>query len=446
MELIRIATVFAGATNVALAFAYLFIWRTVLRRRYVALLSLAGVFGVAELLLQLPVHHAQGGAPLFYLAAAVAGAFGTIAWIGGAYDFVRRRLPVLPLAVAFAALIGWSAVSRDLASGFLAQESGNSLIKGVLGIWIAWVFWRAPRIPARRVLATLFFLQGLHQFDYALLADKSWGVVVGLAISNFLGIAIALFLLMVVIDEARQETILANDSLRRAEAMAEMGALVGGVAHEVRNPLTAISAGLQTLSATEPALMERHGELLQELRHALSRLTSLTRDLLVYGRPTEPDIAPADVGEVIRQAVTACTTQARVAQVEIAVHAEETFPVTVDPTRMVQVFINLITNAIQHAPSGSTVVVTCRARGKGRHARVECDVVDQGPGFPRELLPQLFRPFASRRPGGTGLGLAIARRLVEQQHGEITAQNPPEGGAMVRVTLRRAAQTSQTAA
>jgi signal transduction histidine kinase len=446
VNLIETATYFSAATNLALAFSYLFIWRTVLRRRYVALFALNGVCGVAELLFLIPVHLSGGRAHGAYLAASTAAALGAVSWIGGCYDFVRRRLPVVVLGIAFAALMAWSAVAPEVTSGFLARESGDSLIKGALGLWIAWVFWRGPRFPARAALATLFTLQGLHQLDYPILADKSWGLVTGLAISNFLGISIALFLMMIVIDEARQETMLARESLRRAEAMAEMGELVGGVAHEVRNPLTAISAGLQTLSATEPEVMARHGELLRELRFALERLTSLTRDLLVYGKPTAPDLARADAGDVARQAVSACITQARLAQVTLSARADGAFPVTVDAPRMVQVFVNLVTNAVQHAPAGSEVTVTVRLRGNGRGPRIECEVADRGPGFPPDLLPHLFHPFASRRAGGTGLGLAIARRLVEQQHGEIAAENRPEGGALVRVTLPMAADASRSAA
>lgn len=419
--------------------SYLFIWRMVLRRRYVALLALAGIFGLLEVFFQLSVHSSDGGASAAYFAAAVAGGLGTVAWVGGCYDFARRRLPVVILGLAFAALLAWSVVGPEVTTGFFARESADSLIKGALGIWLAVTFWRGPNFPARAVLATLFALQGLHQLDYPLLADTSWGITAGLAISNFLGITIALFLLMVVIEEGRHETALAQESLRRSEALAEMGQLVAGVAHEVRNPLTAISAGLQTLDAMEPELMRRHSDLLSDLHSALVRLTALTRDLLVYGKPTEPQFGIGDPSDVLHRAAAACAALAQHAGIRLAVRAAEGIPpVTMDRDRMIQVFVNLITNAIQHSPRGTEAVVSCREEGgtrRGRTRRIECEVADAGPGFPPDLLPQVFHPFASRRPGGTGLGLAIARRLVEQQGGTITAENRPEGGALVRVIL-----------
>ena len=435
MNLITVATILSGATNLALAFSFLYAWRTILRRRYVALLAVAAMFGVAELLLQLPQHLAPGrGATAAYIAATAAGSFGTVAWVGGCYDFVRRRIPWLALGLAFTALLAWSVVGPRVAGDFSMRESPDSLIKGALGLWIAVTFWRGPAIGVRGVLTALFALQGLHQLDYPFLADKTWGVISGLAVSDFLGITISVFLLIVVIEEARRETLAAHESLRRAEAMAEMGELVGGVAHEVRNPLMAISSGLQTLAAAEPDAAARRADIFDDLKTAVTRLTTLTRDLLVYGKPTDPDLRPDDAAAVVRSAAGACAPLATAAGVRIAVDAGDPVPPAVmDRTRLVQVFVNLITNAVQHSPAGAEVRVTVRQERGG--TQVECEVADSGPGFPDDLLPHLFHPFASRRPGGTGLGLAIVRRLVEQQHGKVAARNRPDGGAFVRVTL-----------
>ncbi|MGH7591037.1 MAG: sensor histidine kinase [Gemmatimonadales bacterium] len=439
MNRIQVATVMAGAANLALAFSFFFAWHTILRRRYVALLALAACFGVAEILLLLPVHLTQGQNPTtarFSAAAALAASLGTVAWVGGCYDFVRRRIPWLVLGSAFVALLAWAAIGPNITTGFLARESPDSLVKGILGIWIGVIVWRGPRIGVRGILTALFILQGLHQLDYPLLADKTWGLVSGLAIADFLGITISVFLLMVVIDEAQRETAVANESLRRAEAMAELGELVGGVAHEVRNPLMAISSGLQILVAAEPELSGRRIEIFADLKSAVSRLTTLTRDLLIYGRPSHAELESGDPAVVAKSAAGVCAQVAAEAGVRIEVDAADLLPhIVMDRDRLIQVFVNLITNAVQHSPVGGKVVVSVTMTSGPGGDRAEWAISDTGPGFPSDLLPHLFHPFASRRPGGTGLGLAIARRLVEQQRGEIAAQNGPAGGALVRVTL-----------
>lgn len=439
MNRIQLATVMAGAANLALAFSFAFAWFTILRRRYLGLVALSAWFGVAELLLLLPGHLASGqGASTSYFsgAAMVAEGLVTVTWVGGCYDFVRRRIPWVVLVTAFVALLAWAVLGPSLTNGTSLLEAPDSLIEGILGFWLAVTFWRGPDIPGRRVLATLFALQGLHQLDYPLLGHRTWGVVAGFAISDFLGITIAVFILMIIIDEARRETLIVHESLRRAEAMAELGELVGGVAHEVRNPLMAISSGLQTLAVVEPELSGRRTDIFADLKTAVARLTTLTRDLLIYGRPSNAEFESGDPVVVVRSAAGVCARLAADAGVRIEIDAADPLPqVVMDRERLIQVFVNLITNAVQHSPGGGAVLVSVMVTAAPGGDRVRWEVSDTGPGFPADLLPHLFHPFASRRPGGTGLGLAIARRLVEQQRGEIDAHNGPAGGAVVRVTL-----------
>jgi signal transduction histidine kinase len=99
------------------------------------------------------------------------------------------------------------------------------------------------------------------------------------------------------------------------------------------------------------------------------------------------------------------------------------------------VFINLVQNAIQHAPAGTDVLIEAEAQGSEASPTLQITIRDAGPGFAAEDLPSAFCPFFSRRKGGTGLGLAIVRRIVEEHHGTVTVGNDPRGGAVVHLML-----------
>jgi signal transduction histidine kinase len=102
-----------------------------------------------------------------------------------------------------------------------------------------------------------------------------------------------------------------------------------------------------------------------------------------------------------------------------------------DRPRLLQVFENLLRNAIQHSATGSIVEVQAVREGD----RVAIRVEDRGPGFRDEDLPRVFEPFFTRRRGGTGLGLSLVQRIVDDHHGQIEARNREGGGASVRVAL-----------
>ena len=235
------------------------------------------------------------------------------------------------------------------------------------------------------------------------------------------------------------ETARLKEQLRQSETMAEIGSIVAGVAHEVRNPLFSISA---TLDAFESRFrnIEGHERYLSVLRGEIVRLTGLMSDLLDFGRPSRPDFSACDVEDVVEAAVSACGALARRKSVELAwprrVGAP---PVLADRARVSQVLQNLIENAVHFSPAGGRVEVSLAVAEADGERYVECSVKDSGPGFDPSDLPRLFEPFFTRRRGGTGLGLSIVKRIVYDHGGEVTAENHPQGGAVVKVRLRAVA-------
>jgi signal transduction histidine kinase len=232
------------------------------------------------------------------------------------------------------------------------------------------------------------------------------------------------------------ETVRLKEQLRQSETMAEIGSIVAGVAHEVRNPLFSISA---TLDAFEARFRGAQGydRYLDVLRGEIARLTTLMKELLEFGRPSRPDFTECRMEEVVEAAVAACAPLAGRKPVEVLWHGCEGLPpVLADRGRITQVLQNLIENGLHFSPPGGRVELALRTTEQEGAPYVEITVKDSGPGFEPNDLSRMFEPFFTRRRGGTGLGLSIVKRFVYDHGGEVTAQNHPEGGAIVKVRLR----------
>jgi len=230
-----------------------------------------------------------------------------------------------------------------------------------------------------------------------------------------------------------------QESLRRTEVMSTLGALVAGVAHEVRNPLFAISATIDAFEgrALDQALFDDYTA---RLRVELDRLKELMADLLEYGRPADPELRRGTVRASVENALrsTASLAASLDVHIDVSTAGAETAEAMIDERRLPIAFRNLLDNAIRHSGRGGHVELRVE-RGDGF---IEIAVRDRGAGFDAADLPHLFEPFYTRRRGGTGLGLSIVHRTIEQHGGSIVAENHPDGGAVMRVRLPLAERAS----
>lgn len=220
-----------------------------------------------------------------------------------------------------------------------------------------------------------------------------------------------------------------TDRVRAQEALQR---LMLGVAHEVRNPLFALSAMVDALEA-------RHGEddrllrYAQAMRQEVARLQALMKDLVEVGRPFVPDRQPVAADQLVEEAQRTCAATCAELQVAMSVEQADRGPtLQVDPLRIHQVLRNLLENAVQHAARGGRRV---DIRSRTEAGMWVCEVLDNGPGIAAADLPRIFEPLFSKREGGLGLGLAIARRFADAHGGSLRASNRDGGGALFRLAL-----------
>jgi signal transduction histidine kinase len=223
-----------------------------------------------------------------------------------------------------------------------------------------------------------------------------------------------------------------QNSVRRAETMAELGTLTAGFAHEVRNPLFAISSLVEAW-----ALQPRHdpAPFSDALRREVTRLQTLMVDLLEFGKPSREVFEPRWLSATVHGAMRACQPEAKAAKVRLILSILADGEISMSPSRLERVFVNLLQNAIQHSPAGADVAIEIDTAPDSANPGLKIVVRDHGPGIPPGDVLNVFNPFFSRRVGGFGLGLAITQRIVQEHRGCVTASNDPTGGAVMTVTV-----------
>jgi two-component system, NtrC family, sensor histidine kinase PilS len=229
-----------------------------------------------------------------------------------------------------------------------------------------------------------------------------------------------------------------EDDMRLKERMVALGEMAAGMAHELRNPLAAISGAVQYLKDGLPPGGETR-ELMEIILRESQRLDQTIRDFLTFARPGGYAPAPLDLVRLIEDQAKLlrksreCTSRHRV-----EVHAPEGgLTVDADGNRLKQVFWNLATNALKAMPEGGCLRIEVRAQGA---EQVEVRFEDDGLGMDEATLARYFQPFSGTFPDGTGLGAAIVYRLVAEHGGAVHVDSTPGRGTRVRIELPRRAE------
>jgi PAS domain S-box-containing protein len=231
-----------------------------------------------------------------------------------------------------------------------------------------------------------------------------------------------------------------SEKIREHSQQLEQRAFLGEVsaifAHEVRNPINSISTGLQLIGLKmEPDAP--YADLVNRLQNDCTRLTHLVKSTLTFSKPVEYQIQPVDLTEMIPSILDRWGPRMTRLSIEYNFSSPAgRLLVKADPRAIEQVFVNLISNAIQAMEeTGGTLNIKMNpADPQTNPPQCEIMIADSGPGIPDDVIGHIFEPFLTTKSSGTGLGLAITKRIVTAHEGNIFIESYP-GGSMFRVLL-----------
>jgi signal transduction histidine kinase len=259
-----------------------------------------------------------------------------------------------------------------------------------------------------------------------------WGLLVGAVASAGLGVIAAAY--------GYRRLVLLERRARQAERLAELGTLTGGLAHEIKNPLSTVQLNLRLLEEDLTPEDPAHTRVVNRLnivQRETSRLRDILDDFLRYAGNLELDRKPVDLNELLEELVDFFTPQAQLNRVQVRLRpADEPVVARVDPKLIKQAVLNLMLNAVQAmGEAGGELILAASEGDAPAGAEAIIDVIDTGPGIAADALDKVFHAYYSTKRGGTGLGLAMTRRIVEEHGGRISVRSEVGKGSDFRLHL-----------
>lgn len=237
---------------------------------------------------------------------------------------------------------------------------------------------------------------------------------------------------------------------RAAERLAEIGRLTGGLAHEIKNPLSTIGLNLQLLRESiddarlPDSVAERLRSRISSLRSETERLRGILEDFLSFAGRVKLDPQPVELNDLVEQLVDFYLPQAEASGLQLLTQLDpEAGTVKLDPTLFKQALLNLLINATQAMVSaryeekphgGSREIIIRTMPGPDE---VVVHVIDTGPGIDEPVKKRLFEPYFTTKKGGTGLGLSTSRRIIEEHGGHVELHTEPGRGSDFAIHLPR---------
>jgi signal transduction histidine kinase len=295
---------------------------------------------------------------------------------------------------------------------------------------------RSPRplTPVGKLVIGSVLVYILHELDYPFLRDAPWFAPYGFALAIVVIFALSIGAPAIILERTAAEVRRLQAEAIERERLTALGEAAAVVAHEVRNPLGTMSNTIELLRKEE--LTPEGRELLVIQRAELLRLDRLVRDLLSFSKPLTPSFTAVHMTDLVRNAMRSLKADADAAGVALVMQEESDQLVRGDADSILMAIVNVLRNAIESSPRGSTVHVELTASGGELCVTVD----DEGEGVPAGVTAQIFKPFFTTRATGSGLGLAILDRIMRAHGGRIHVQNLPTRGARFALFFAQAGE------
>ncbi|MEH7414826.1 ATP-binding protein [Neobacillus drentensis] len=226
------------------------------------------------------------------------------------------------------------------------------------------------------------------------------------------------------------ERIEIEEQLRKSDTLTVIGELAAGIAHEIRNPMTALKGFIQLL---ENEITKNHPMYYQVITSELARIDSIINEFLFLAKPKATRFQEKDLNQIMKETVDLLTAQAVLHNIQIVTNMESQLPlIFCEPNQLKKVFINIIKNAIEVMPHGGNITITTKmVEGE----RVQISIQDEGSGISKEKIKKLGEPFFTTKDQGTGLGLMVSYRIINDHQGKIFIESDEGMGTTFYIEL-----------
>jgi signal transduction histidine kinase len=252
---------------------------------------------------------------------------------------------------------------------------------------------------------------------------------------------------------AEQQDNLLNmqSELVASQRMAAVGEMAAAVAHGIGNPLSSIRAAAQVgkldcRDCAGPNLRDKMLNTLDSIIQQVDRVQKRMQGLLNFAKPMEPRPGAVELNSLLSDIVQILAPRFAAAGITPKLELESNLPkARLDANHVEQIFMGLITNALEATPSGGRVTIRTKAHpSNGAAPAINVTIDDTGEGIPADSRKRVFEPFFTTKPNGTGIGLPLAKKFVERNGGRIAVSDAPGGGARFEVTFAADAQEPRT--